>query len=61
MLICWLFLLTIDEVHPAEVASLVDGVEAEVTLLSLAGVAGGPHYHPLHVAQPALVIGVVRV
>ena len=40
---------------------LVNGVKAQVPLLGLARVARGPHDHPLHVAQPALVVAVVRI
>ena len=39
----------------------VDSIEAEVPLLGLARVPGRPHHDPLHVAQPALIVAVVRI
>ena len=40
---------------------LKNGIEAEMTLLGLAGVSWWPHHHSLHVAQSPLVVAVIRI
>ncbi len=38
-----------------------NGVKAEMALLGLPRMSRWPHHHPLHIAQPALVVAVVRI
>ena len=39
----------------------IDGIKAQMSLLSFSRVSGWAHDHPLHIAQASLIITVIRI
>ena len=40
---------------------LVNGIKTKMTFLRFARVTRGSHYNPLHIAQSALIVAVIRI